>query len=95
MKRSSPSSYRPISLTYNIGKAMEHIVKAQIQNHLEEAELITEAQHGFRRRHSCLTQLLEHHNYILDCLEKGTVADVIYLYFAKAFDKVYKDILTK
>ena len=36
---------------------------------------------------SCLSQLLEHHK-ILEELEKSTNVDLIYLDFAKAFDKV-------
>ena len=58
-------------------------------------------QRGFRSGRSCLSQLLEehhnkhlldayceHHNKILEELEKSNNVDVIYLDFAKAFDKV-------
>ena len=45
-------------------------------------------QHGFRSGRSCLSQLLEHHNKILEELEKSNNVDAIYLDFAKAFDKV-------
>ena len=50
-------------------------------------------QHGFRSVRSCLSQLLEHHNKILEELEKSNNVDVIYLDFAKAFDKVDHGIL--
>ena len=50
-------------------------------------------QHGFRSGRSCLSQLLEHHNKILEDLEKPNNVDVIYIDFAKAFDKVDHDIL--
>ena len=50
-------------------------------------------QHGFRSGRSCLSQLLEHHNKILEKLEKSNNVDVIYLDFAKAFDKVNHGIL--
>ena len=46
-------------------------------------------QHGFRSGRSCLSQLLEHHNKILEELEKSNNVDVMYLDSAKAFDKVY------
>ena len=49
-------------------------------------------QHGFRSGRSCLSQLLEHHK-ILEELEKSNNVDVIFLDFAKAFDKVDHGIL--
>ena len=49
-------------------------------------------QHGFRSGRSCLTQVPEHHK-ILEELEKSNNVDVIYLDFAKAFDKVDHVIL--
>ena len=51
-------------------------------------------QHGFRFGRSCLSQLLEHHK-ILEELGKSNNVDVIYIDFAKAFDKVDHDILLK
>ena len=51
-------------------------------------------QHGFRSGRSCLSQLLEHHDKILlKELEKSNNVDVIYLDFAKAFDKIDHGIL--
>ena len=50
-------------------------------------------QNGFRSGRSCLSQLLEHYNKILEELEKSNNVDVIYLDFAKAFDKVNHGIL--
>ena len=50
-------------------------------------------QHGFCSGRSCLSQLLEHHNKILEELEKSNNVDVKYLDFAKAFDKVDHGIL--
>ena len=50
-------------------------------------------QHGFRNGRSCISQLLNHYNKILENLEKGHEIDVIYLDFAKAFDKVHHGLL--
>ena len=52
-------------------------------------------QHSFRSGRSCLSQLLEHHNKILEELEKSNNVEVIYFDFAKAFDKVNHGILLK
>ena len=41
----------------------------------------------------CHSQLLEHHNKIVEELEKSNNIDVIYLDFAKVFDKVNNGIL--
>ena len=51
-------------------------------------------QHGFRSAgRYCLSQLLEHHNKILEELEKSNNVDVIYLDCTKPFDKVDHSIL--
>ena len=50
-------------------------------------------QYGFRSGRSCLSQLLEHHNKILEEFEMSNNDDVIYLDFAKAFDDVDHGIL--
>ena len=62
-----------------------------IVQHLEE-----NSQHGFRKQRSCLTQLLNHVDHILKCLNSGDEVDTIYLDYAKAFDKVdHKVLLAK
>ena len=45
-------------------------------------------QHGFRSGRSCLSQLIAHYDHVTQLLENNQNADVIYLDFAKAFDKV-------
>ena len=50
-------------------------------------------QHGFRKKRSCLTQLIDHVDNILKTLNDGNEVDVIYLDYAKAFDKVDHQIL--
>ena len=91
--KAKPESYRPVSLTSHLVKIFERIVKKYLQNHLECHMKISEAQHGFRQKRSCLSQLLEHYEYILKGLEQGLNVETIYLDFCKAFDKVDKGIL--
>ena len=55
---------------------------------MNDHNLFNENQHGFRSGRSCLSQLLEHFDTILNIIEDNSNADVIYLDFAKAFDKV-------
>ena len=88
-------NYRPVSLTSHLIKVFERVMKDGIVTYLEENNLISQHQHGFRKSKSCLTQLLAHTESILNILSTGSNADVIYLDFAKAFDKVSHTILLK
>ena len=47
-----------------------------------------DSQHGFRKGRSCLTNLLTFLDKVTGCLDTGESVDVIFLDFAKAFDKV-------
>ena len=60
---------------------------------LDENNHLNKNQHGFRSGRSCLTQLLAHHDNIISQLEDGYNVDVVYLDFAKAFDKVDHNIV--
>ena len=62
-------------------------------SHLEENNLLPEGQHGFRSKRSCLTQLLNYWDNIIDHLEEGKGVDVVYTDFAKAFDKCETGVL--
>ena len=57
--------------------------------------MLNKNQHGFRSGRSCLTQLLAHHDNIISLLEDGMNVDVVYLDFAKAFDKVDHNLVLK
>ena len=86
--RGLPSNYRPVSLTSHLCKLFERVVRKELVSFLEEQELITPDQHGFRIGRSCLTQLVDHLDSVLRDLESGHNVDVIYIDMAKAFDKV-------
>ena len=85
--RADPAQYRPISLTSHVTKVLERILRRDLVNFLEMYDKMDQDQHGSRQNRSCLTQLLEHHDEVLRILEDGDNADLIYLDFAKAFDK--------
>lgn len=86
--RQDASNYRPISLTSVVCKTFERIVRDRIVDHLESNNLLLNSQHGFRRRRSCLTNLIEFFEGVTDCFDRTKAVDVIYLDFQKAFDKV-------
>ena len=56
--------------------------------HLEPTDTINGSQHGFRKGGSCLSNLLQFLDLVTIIIEDDEYADVIYLDFAKAFDKV-------
>ena len=94
--KSEAQNYRPISLTSVVCKMLESIIKDEIVMHLEKCKLIRDSQHGFTKGRSCLTNLLEFFEEVTKLLDSGQPVDVIYLDFAKAFDKVpHIRLLTK
>ena len=86
--RSLPQNYRPIALTSHLVKVFEKVVRRSLVRFMDQHELFNHSQHGFRGGRSCLSQLLNHIDRITSLLERGSAVDVIYLDFAKAFDKV-------
>ena len=94
--RSSPANYRPISLTSVLCKLCEHIIHCSVIRHLTDNNILSDAQHGFRKRRSCDTQLIITIDDLAKVLDKKSQADVILLDFEKAFDKVsHRHLLAK
>ena len=92
--RAEPVNYRPISLTSHIMKTYERIVRKVMVRYIEDNEILSKKQHGFRSGRSCLTQMLSHFDDILfGFTNYGFDTDSIYLDYAKAFDKVDHKLL--
>ena len=63
---------------------------------IESNDLMTNSQHGFRWGRSVQTNMLEFLNRTTKWMDEGRSFDIIYLDFAKAFDKVcHKRLLLK
>ena len=82
------ANHRPVSLTCVTCKVLEHIIYKQIMDHLESSHILVLFQHGFRKRHSCETQLVSSIEDLARNLEKREQLDLLILDFSKAFDKV-------
>ena len=93
--RCEAKNYRPVTLTSHFIKIFERILVRIMVEYLEKNDLFNNSQHGFRSNRSCLSQLINHYQHLLNILEEGACADVIYLDFAKAFDKVDHGILLR
>ena len=86
--RSEPENYRPVSLTSQIVKIVESVLRDEIVDHLEKFNLIKQSQHGFRKGYSCASNLLSFLESVTASDDAKQNVDTIYLDFAKAFDKV-------
>jgi len=94
--RNKAENYRPVSLTSIVCKLFETIIRDKLVSYLESNVLINNSQHGFRKGRSCFTNLLEFLDKITGCVDSGENVDVIFLDFAKAFDKVpHKRLILK
>jgi hypothetical protein len=92
-QKSDPSNYRPVSLTSVPCKVMETIIKEKIMDHLQKESLIKPSQHGFWPGRSCATNLIIFMDTVTKAFDNGIPADIFYLDFAKAFDKVPRERL--
>ena len=95
VERTLPSSYRPVALTNHYSKLLERVIRPVMVQHLEEIGALDESQHGARAGRSTLSQLLVQYQVVLHHLKDGENCDVVYLDFAKAFDKVDLGILLR
>ena len=86
--KGDPANYRPVSLTCVAGKVMESLIRDKMVGHLERHNLIRPSQHGFMAGRSTATNMLEYMETLTRLLDQGHAVDVLYLDFAKAFDKV-------
>ena len=82
----SCTNYRPISILSCLAKVFESLVYTHLYNHL--SRFISDKQHGFVRKRSTLSNLLEFKNYLCQVFASGGQVESIYLDFSKAFDKV-------
>jgi len=75
---------------------MERIVTSKILDHFYLNNIMSPAQHGFLRRRSTCTNLLECLNDWTVCVQSRQQTAIVYLDFAKAFDVVsHKKLFAK
>eukprot|EP00745_Piridium_sociabile_P022913 TRINITY_DN35723_c0_g2_i2.p1 TRINITY_DN35723_c0_g2~~TRINITY_DN35723_c0_g2_i2.p1 ORF type:complete len:257 (-),score=48.22 TRINITY_DN35723_c0_g2_i2:83-853(-) len=87
-ERHLAANYRPVSLTSITCKVLEHIIHSSVMRHFDNHQILTDAQHGFRKKRSCETQLILTVHEMAQQLAQGAQVDVVLLDFSKAFDKV-------
>ena len=86
--RNLPEKYRPISLTCVCCKLLEHNLHPYKTSPRCTKHTIKILQHGFRSRHSYVSQLTITMHDLLKHRDKRTQIDLAILDFSKAFDTV-------
>ncbi|XP_075157713.1 uncharacterized protein LOC142230979 [Haematobia irritans] len=82
----------PLSLLFNKSlKLMEKILTSSISHQI--SSLLSANQHGFRKKRSTITNLLEFTCLVNDAFRDRFQTDTIYTDFSKAFDKVNHALL--
>jgi hypothetical protein len=89
-------NYRPISLTCISCKILEHIICRHLMKHLEDNNILTTLNHGFRSGYSCESQLIVTMEDLLQAYDKNAQVNCAIIDFSKAFDTVpHKKLLHK
>lgn len=81
-------NYRPISIITIFAKVLEKIVKNRLITFLEENNLLSKNQFGFRKGLGTIDALYKVSKYIYNALDNNQKAIAVFLDFAKAFDTV-------
>ena len=80
----NPCNYRPISVIPTVAKIFEKIVYDQLYNYLNENNLLTSCQSGFRSLHSTLTALIQTANNWSVNIDGGLLNGVVFIDLQKA-----------
>lgn len=86
--RENAGNYRPVSLTSIPCKLLEKLVRDKVVNYMNENDLFTDSQYGFRSSRSCQLQLLDTMERWTDWIDQGKSFDCLYYDYRKAFDRV-------
>ena len=81
-------SYRPISNLSVLSKLLERLVVRQLMEYLSSADLLPLLQSGFRQGHSTETAVIRVLSDILQAVDRGDIAALIFLDLSAAFDTV-------
>lgn len=86
-------NYRPISILPIIGKCIEYFVSVQLTEYMENNNLFTDQQYGFRKNNSTTFLMMDLFDDIYESKSKAKKPGIIFLDIKKAFDTVDHKIL--
>jgi hypothetical protein len=90
---SDVNNYRPISLLSTFSKILDKLVQIRLTNYLDEHNLVTPQQYGFRSQHSTTHPMSLLVNKITGALNEKKHSLVIFCDLKKAFDTCNHNIL--
>lgn len=91
--RDCVNNYRPISILSSLSKVLERLINKRLVKFLEEGNLISQSQFGFRAKKSTSDAIQELTNYVVNNIDNKKKTLAIFLDLAKAFDTVSVKIL--
>ena len=86
-------NYRRISVLPTILKIFEQHIASQLNKFLNDNQLLSSYQSGFRKFHSCQSVLIQLSEEWLSNMDNVCLTGITFLDFRKAFDLVYHEIL--
>ena len=87
------NNYRGISILPPVAKLFEKLIHKQILEYLNNNNIISDDQHGFRANHSCESALHEILSEINKIKSKRLIGLLLFIDFRKAFDTVDSQLL--
>ena len=88
----NPANYRPISVLPVFSKILERAVHKMVYTFLQQHNLLSVYQSGFRSLHSTSTRLTDITNTLLQGIDKGN-SQAVFLDLTKAFDTLDHSVL--
>ena len=83
------ASYRPISLLCCTAKIMEKLIVNRLEYHIEQENLLSNSQGGFRKRMCTLDQVVRLEQVIKQCLATKQICIVVYFDLSSAYDLIW------
>lgn len=87
------SNYRPISLLSSLSKIIEKVMNKRLLKYLEELNIFSENQYGFRNGKSTEDAVTKLVDSVIAKLDRGYRCAGVFLDLAKAFDTVSRPLL--
>lgn len=89
-----PASYRSISLMSTVAKLFNSVINTRLIKFLEDYNLLSDEQNGFRRSRSCLDHLYVLTSILRNRKRAGLSTYLAFVDFTRAFDTVNHSLLT-
>ena len=93
--KTSPESYRPVSLLSALSRIMELMIAGEMDRYAEGSEILPDATHGYRKNRSTVTALLEVTSDIIEGYDSNQLLSFTALDISAGFDTVASSYLLR